>query len=137
MQTEPQAVVSIFLSSAPHDQQLLNELKAHLAPLRRQGLITLWADTDSNARTAGEHEIDQHLNTAQIILLLVSPDYMNSDYCYGVEMKRAIERHERGEARVIPIILRPVYWERTVLGNLRVLPQGGKPVTTWSDREEV
>jgi WD40 repeat protein len=68
------------------------------------------------------------LNTAQIILLLVSPDFMASDYCYSIEMQRAIERHEQGEAQVIPIILRPVYWQ-DVLGKLQALPTDGLPVT--------
>ena len=85
-----------------------------------------------------EQEINQHLNNAQIILLLVSPDFMDSDYCYGVEMKRAIERHERKEARVIPIILRPVYWQG-ILGKLQALPTDGKPVIhrSWHSTEEL
>ena len=103
MQTEPTARVSIFASYAPQDTALQQELKEHLRSLQQQGLISLWADTDSNARTEGEHEVDQHLNTAQIILLLVSPDFLASDYCYDVEMKRALKRHERGEARVMHV----------------------------------
>src|SRR5947209_5925662 len=136
MQTEPTARVSIFASYAPQDTALQQELKEHLRSLQQQGLISLWADTDSNARTEGEHEVDQHLNTAQIILLLVSPDFLASDYCYDVEMKRALERHERGEARVIPVILRPVHWQEAPLGYLQALPNNAKPVTVWSDREE-
>jgi hypothetical protein len=136
MQTEPTGGVSIFVSSAPADQTLQQELKEHLSPLQQEGRISLWADTESKTRAEGEHEVDQQLNTAQIILLLVSPDYLNSDYHYQVEMKRALERFERGEARVIPIIVRPVYWESTPLGNLQVLPLDGKPLATWSDREK-
>jgi uncharacterized protein YegL len=75
-----------------------------------------------------EQEISEHLKAAEIILLLVSPDFMNSDYCYSIEMKRALERHESGEARVIPVILRPVYWQG-VLGNLQALPKDALPVT--------
>lgn len=76
-----------------------------------------------------EREITEHLNTAQIILLLVSPDFMASDYCYGVEMKKALERHERGEADIIPVILRPVYWQGAPFGSLQALPTDAKPVT--------
>jgi len=67
---------------------------------------------------------------------MVSPDFLASDYCYDVEMKRALERHERGEARVIPVILRPVHWQEAPLGYLQALPNNAKPVTVWSDREE-
>ena len=77
------------------------------------------------------------MNTAQIILLLVSPDFMASDYCYGIEMQRALERHDRGEARVIPIILRPVYWQG-LLGKLQALPTDAKPVmsSSWQFQDE-
>src|SRR5256714_6146191 len=100
--------VKIFFCYAHEDEELLNKLKSHLRPLQRQGLIDVWHDRDINAGTEWEQEISHHLNTAQVILLLISPDFMDSDYCYGVEMQRAIERHARGEALVIPIILRYV-----------------------------
>src|SRR5216684_5186433 len=108
--------IKIYFSYAHEDEPLLNKLKSHLRPLQRQGLIDVWHDRDISAGTEWEREINQHLNEAEIILLLVSPDFMNSDYCYGVEMKRAIERHERGEARVIPVILRTTIWQVEPLG---------------------
>jgi WD40 repeat protein len=129
--------VTIFFCYARKDKALLNELKAHLRPLQWQGLIEVWDDGDISAGTEWEKEISKHLNTAQIILLLVSPDFMNSDYCYSIEMKRAVERHERGEARVIPVILRPAHWHGDPLGRLQALPTDGKPVTgpDWHDRD--
>jgi TIR domain len=120
--------VEIFCCYSRKDQPLLNELKAHLMPLQRQGLVKIWADTDISAGTEWEKEIEKHLDTAQIILLLVSPDFINSDYCYSKEMKRAIERHERGEARVIPVILRHVYWQG-LFGNFQALPKDALPIT--------
>jgi TIR domain-containing protein len=120
--------VEIFCCYARKDQQLLNELKAHLMPLQRQGLITLWADTDINAGMEWEKEIEKHLDSAQIILFLVSPDFMASEYCYSKEMKRAMERYESRNAYVIPIIFRPVYWEGAPFGKLQALPTGAKPV---------
>ncbi len=87
------------------------------------------------AGTEWEYEIDKHLNTASIILLLISSDFIASSYCYGREMKRALERHELGEARVIPIILRPVIWRYAPFGRLQALPKDAKPVTTWPNRE--
>src|SRR5690242_18483104 len=96
--------VKLFFCYAHEDEPLLNNLKTHLRPLQREGLINIWYDRDISAGTEWEEEIDRHLNEANIILLLVSPDFMDSDYCYGTEMQRALERHERGEARVIPVI---------------------------------
>jgi len=129
--------VNIFFCYAHEDEDLLNKLKKHLWPLQRQGLIDVWHDRDISAGTEWEREISQHLNEAQIILLLVSSDFMYSEYCYGVEMKRAIERHQRGEVRVIPIIVRPVYWQG-VLGNIQALPTDAKPVVDrqWHTLDE-
>ncbi len=77
-----------------------------------------------------------HLNEAQIILLLVSPDFMASDYHYGTEVKRAMDRQRSGDARVIPIILRPVDWKDAPFGKLQPLPEDGNPITRWSDKDE-
>src|SRR5229473_6626873 len=119
--------VKIFFCYAHEDEALLNKLKAQLRPLQRQGLVDVWYDRDISAGSDWEQQIKEQLNTAQIILLLVSPDFMDSDYINDVELKRAIERHKRGEARVIPVILRHVYWQST-LGTLQALPTDGKPV---------
>jgi hypothetical protein len=129
--------VTIFFCYAHEDEALLNKLKAHIRPLQRQGLIDVWYDRDINAGTEWEQEIKKHLNAANIILLLVSPNFMYSDYCYGVEMKRALEWHQRGEARVIPIILRHVYWQG-ILGTLQALPTDAKPVMSslWYSVDE-
>src|SRR5205085_2262388 len=81
-------------------------------------------------------EIDTHLNTAQLILLLISSDFMFSDYCYGVEMQRALSRHAIAEAWVLPIILRPVFWEVSPIADLEVLPTDGIPVTEWANRDK-
>ena len=121
--------VKIFICYAHEDEALLKKLKMHLKPLQRQGTIELWYDWDISPGTEWQHEIDTHLNSAQIILLLISPDFMNSDYCYGVEMKQAMKRHEQGEVRVIPIILRHVYWHGALFSKLQCLPPHAKPVT--------
>ena len=99
----PESII-VFTSYADEDQPLLLKLSAHLAPLRQEGLITLWADRDINPGADREKEIHSHLNTAQIILLLISPDFINSDYCYNVKMKRALERYKARDACVIPIL---------------------------------
>ena len=128
--------IKIFFCYAREDEILLDKLKIQLKPLLRQGVVDTWHDRDIEAGTEWEREISQHLNTAQIILLLISPDFMNSDYCYGVEMKRALERHKQGEAHIIPIILRPVHWQEEPLQTLQALPTDAKPVKSWSDLDE-
>jgi WD40 repeat protein len=121
---------------ARRDKTLQDQLAKQLAPLKHLGLIAEWSDRDILAGQSWQQEIDQRLNTADIILLLISPDFIASNYCYSVEMKRALKRHEAGEARVIPIILRPVDWQVLPIGELQALPTGGKPITMWEKREK-
>src|SRR5215469_389768 len=131
--------ITIFFCYAHEDEALLKRLQMHLKPLQRGKLVdVLWHDRDISAGMEWQREIDNHLDTAQVILLLISPDFIASDYCYGVEMQRAIERHERGEARVIPIILRSVYWQPLPFSELQVLPADAKPVISaaWHNQDE-
>jgi hypothetical protein len=130
--------IEIFCCYAHEDRQFLHELQIHLRMLQRQGLIGIWHDRDISAGTEWEQEISKHLNEAHIILLLISPAFMASDFCYGIEMKRALERHERDEAQVIPVILRPVYWKQAPFSHLQALPINAKPITSssWHLRDE-
>src|SRR2546422_2161780 len=120
------SIIEIFCCYARKDQSFLKDLRKHLIPFQKQGLINLWYDADISPGTNWEEEIQKHLETAQIILLLISPNFMASDYCYSKEMKRALERHEDGDARVIPIILRPVHWQLAPFGKLQALPKDAK-----------
>ena len=88
------------------------------------------------AGTDWKQSIDVHLMTAKIILLLISPDFLASDYCYGIEMQRALARHAAGDAYVIPVILRPVDWQGMPFAYLQCVPTDAKPVTTWNNRDE-
>lgn len=128
--------MKVFYCYARKDKALRDELEKHLEPLRRSGQITVWYDREIQPGMEWKREIDKHLNASDIFLLLISPNFMRSDYCYGVEMRRALERHETGEARVVPIILRPVDWKSTPVGELQVLPAEGKPIITWRRRDE-
>ena len=128
--------VKIFFCYTHEDEALLNKLKVYLRPLHRQGLIDVWYDRNISAGTEWEQEIDKHLNEANIILLLISSNFMDSDYCYSIEMQRALCIHNAKKARVIPIILRPADWHEAPFGKLQALPTDGKPVTTWRNREE-
>lgn len=104
--------------------------------MKRQGLISAWHDRKITAGSEIDNAISANLEVATIILLLVSPDFINSDYCFERELKRALERHERGEARVIPVILRPCDWHDLPFGKLLGAPKDGKPITTWPNRDE-
>jgi hypothetical protein len=128
--------IEIFLCYAHEDEVEMKRLAAYLGALRRQGFFDVWNDREIIPGADWMQEIDRHLNTAQVILLLVSEHFLNSDYCYVVEMKRAIERHERGEARIIPVILRPVYYQRTPFARLRTLPTNGQPISSWKNQHE-
>ncbi len=132
----PNRTMEVFYSYAHKDEKLRKKLETQLSHLKQQGRIANWHDHKIGAGQEWANVIDEHLNTADIILLLVSPDFLASEYCYDVEMKRALERHERKEARVIPIILRPSDWHTAPFGKLEALPRDGKPVTTWPNRDQ-
>ena len=129
-------IIRIFYVYAHEDDALRKELAKHLGILRRSSQIIEWHDHEIPAGAEWEREIELHLNLADIILLLVSPDFVASDYCYGVEMRRALERHERGDVYVIPIILRPLDLEGAPFSKLQMLPSEGKPITSWPNRDE-
>ena len=128
--------IKLFLSYAHSDEPLREELMKHLSLLQRQGVIQTWHDRNINAGDDWKQQIDDNLNTATVILLLISADFLASDYCYEIEMQRALERHNAGEARVIPVILRPVDWHGAPFGTLQALPTDAKPITRWTNRDE-
>ena len=127
--------VKIIFCYAHEEEVMLDQLQKHLKSLKWQGLVELWDDRNISPGALWEDEIRQHLYAAKIILLLVSPTFMASEYCYN-EMQQAVERHKRGEVSVIPIILCPFDWQGTPFSKLQVLPTNAKPVTTWSDQNE-
>ncbi|MDH5835268.1 toll/interleukin-1 receptor domain-containing protein [Luteimonas kalidii] len=127
---------SVFFSYSHADEILRNQLEKQLSMLKRQGVIETWHDRRIGAGQHIDAIIDQHINRDEIILLLVSPDFVDSDYCYNIEMKRALERHEAGEAIVIPVILRHCDWHDAPFGKLMATPPDGKPVKAWPDIDE-
>lgn len=128
-------MLSVFFSYSHEDEQLRNQLEQQLSILKRQGVIATWHDRRITAGEEIDHAISGSLESADIILLLVSPAFLDSDYCYDREMLRAMERHEAREAVVIPVILRPCEWHNTPFGKLLATPTDGKPVTQWPDRD--
>ncbi len=127
--------VEVFYSYAHKDEAFRNRLVTHLSLLQRQGLITAWHDRHILPGADWAQAIDEHLERASVILLLISADFLASDYCYGIEMQRALERHQAKEARVIPILLRPVDWNNAPFAHLQLLPTDAKPITTWRNRD--
>lgn len=128
--------IRVFCSYSHRDEALRGQLEAHLSQLVRNGEITAWHDRQISVGTDWKSQIDTQIELAQIVLLLVSADFLNSQYCYGIEMARAIERHAKAEARIIPIIVRPCDWAESPLRSLQVLPTDGKPVTSWLNHDE-
>ena len=127
--------LSVFISYSHQDEAFKNELMAHLTNLQRQQKIQAWDDRNIEAGSEWDRAIKQALEEAQIVLMLITPQFMASNYCYDQEMKQALERHDAGTARVIPILIRPVDWQETPFSKLQVLPKDAKPVTQWSDRD--
>ncbi len=125
--------IELFYVYSGQDQDLSNQLEKHLVILQRQGVISAWASQNLFWRSNEENETQPNLNTAQIILLLISPDFLASDYIDSTEMGKMLERYQAGEATIIPIILRPTYWQITPLDRFPPLPDNGEPVTTWSN----
>lgn len=128
--------VEVFYAYSHQDEALRDELEKHLSTLWRQGIISSWHDRRIGPGTEWEGQIDEHLNVSQVILLLVSSDFLFSNYCYDVEMKRALERHEAGTARVIPVILRACLWDGAPFCKLQALPKDARPITSWPNLDE-
>lgn len=128
--------LKVFYSYSHKDERHRERLEVYLSTLRRENLISEWHDRKITPAKEYEGEISSNLESADIILLLISPNFIASDYIYDKELKRAMERHEADEANVIPIILSPCEWKTLSFGKLQVLPRDGKPVTTWNNRDE-
>lgn len=121
-------MITLFFSYAHVDEDLRNELEIHLTMLKRNGLVRAWHDRRITAGAQLHREISKHLEEADVILLLLSPHFLASDYCYDVEAKRALERHAEGSAVVIPVILQPCDWLESPFAQLRATPKDGRPV---------
>jgi internalin A len=131
--------VRAVISYSHNDEELREQLGTHLKLLERQGVLTLWHDRKIMAGENWKDLLDERFQSADLVLLLVSADFNNSDYCYEIEMKRSLERHAKGEAKVVPIIIRECQWHRAPFGKLEPLPKNGKAVTDsshWANRDK-
>lgn len=135
VKAHPPVAVNIFFSYAHKDEELKDRLETNLSMMKREGLLKSWSDRQINPGEEFDNVIDKHINDAHVILFLVSPDFIDSDYIWNIEMTRALERHEAREAHVIPVILRPSDWKSAPFGKLLVLPTDGKAVTLWTNED--
>lgn len=133
MNKEP---LKLFVSYSHSDEEAKDQLLKHLTPLKRLKLIEEWHDRKINPGEEWGESIDRHLISADIILLIISIDFINSKYCYDIEMMRAIERHEEGSAHVIPIIYRNCLWHDSPFAKLQALPRDAAPISSWSSPDD-
>jgi TIR domain len=125
-----------FVSYSHRDERFRASLETHLAILKRNGVLKVWHDRKITPGFVLDEEIDSNLRTADLIIVLVSPDFIASDYCYSMELRLAMELHASGRARVVPVILRPVDWRDAPFSKLVALPTDAKPITTWNNRDK-
>ena len=128
--------ITIFISYSHEDESYKDKLEKHLSILKRNNIIETWHDRKIIPGEEWDKKIKEELERAQIILLLVSVDFLSSNYCYDIEIKRAVERHEKGEAVLIPIMLRKCDWNETSFSKIQALPKNAKPVKNFDDEDE-
>jgi hypothetical protein len=126
----------VFVSYSHVDQGLRSQLDVHMAMLKRQDHAEVWTDHCIRPGEPFDSTISDALEAADVILLLVSPEFLHSDYCFSVEMKRALVRAEAGQAEVVPIILRPCDWKASDIGRLKALPTDGVPVVKFKTYDD-
>ena len=138
MAATPVKTLRVFYSYAREDKEYRQQLEKHLSNILRLYRIQTWFNRLIRGGERWEAVLNDRLNTADLILLLISADFLASDYCYNQEMRRALERDARGEARIIPIIVRRVHWEKSPFSHLQALPLDGEPVdsSSWDSRDD-
>lgn len=125
----------VFISYSHKDEAHKEDLEDHLSTLKRSGAISVWHDRMITPSDDWKNRIDENLNSADIILLLISPSFLASDYCYDVELRRAIEKHEHGSAKIIAIIVRACDWSSCEFSKFQAVPKDAKPISLWTDKD--
>lgn len=128
--------MKIFISYAHDDEFYKNELLKQLKHLERDGVISGWQDGLINPGEKWDDSIKTALRECELILFLISADFLASDYIHNTEIKIAFERYEKGEVKIIPVILRPCLWKDTELSQFQALPTGAKSLSTWGNFDE-
>lgn len=133
---ESPPIIKVFWSYAPENRKLRDELEQHLSALKYEGHISMWHDREILPGVPWEREVEACLNAADLVLPLVSVNFLSSAYCWGKEMQYALERWKRGEIAIVPILASPVDCQGTPISHLEMLPTGKKAITDWSDRQK-
>ncbi len=128
--------VKVFLAYAHRDEALVQRLQVFLAPLKRSGNVALWSDRQILPGAEWENEIKKEFRSADVILLMISADFLASEYIWEKEMSLAMEQHGLGKTTVVPVFLRPVDWQNAPFAKLQGLPRDARPVSTWKDQDE-
>lgn len=131
----PAKSLKVFLSYAHADEDMKNQLDRFLVNLKRSGSIEVWQDRQLLPGTEWNEAIKNEMAAADIILLLISVDFNASNYIWEKELATAMQRHEKGEARVIPVILRDCEWTDMPYAKLQALPTDGNPISKYTDRD--
>lgn len=127
----------VFISYSHGDEEDFAELNKHLTLLQRHDVLSVWHDRYIRAGDEFDNVISDELEAADIVLLLVSVNFLASNYCYEIELSRAMERHHAGEATVIPIIIKHCdNWQSAPFGKLNAAPPGGKPIEDFSTKDK-
>ncbi len=126
----------VFISYSHSDEEHMKQLYKHLSPMKNEGLIDEWNDRKILPGQKWSEEISNNLKSSSLILLLISPDFLASEYCSSYEMEVAMELHESKKAIVIPIIVRHSDWKRAPFSILQVMPKDALPVSSWKDNDE-
>ncbi|WP_157980978.1 toll/interleukin-1 receptor domain-containing protein [Idiomarina tyrosinivorans] len=126
-------MIEIFFSYAHEDEQLMDEVRRQMIVYEQEGYLLKWYDRMIPPGDQWKGTIDDRLRDAKVILLFLSPHFIDSRYCYEIEGQEALKRSASGEAVVIPVILRPCAWTASPYGELQALPTDGKPISTWDN----
>lgn len=135
--TNPKETTALnaMISYCHADEAIKIELEKHLSALKRMKLVSVWTDRKISPGQNWETQISANLDSSSIIILLVSADFINSEYCYGIEMERAMERHDAKQAVVIPVLIRSCMWDFAPFAKIQALPKDMRAVSSWSDKD--
>jgi predicted GTPase len=128
--------LNIFISYSHKDDIYRNDFETTLSLLKRQKIVNIWYDRKILPGQYFDDEISKNLENADIIVPLLSPDFINSDYCYDIEMIKAFQLHDEGKVIIVPIIVRPCSWKNSPFANFQVLPSEGKPISNWTNKDD-
>ncbi len=134
------AIPKVFFSYSHNDKKHLDDLLTYLVPLQRAKKIEIWTDTQILPGQEWNKAITDNLHKADIVIMLISADFLSSSYIWERELEISLQNREKGKTAVIPIILRNCLWKETILGQFQALPHDEnaklKPITQWADKDE-